>query len=289
MRSWHIVALVVMNLFWATTYPVFKVLSQHLSSGGVATLRYGFAAVIIAVLWRWLPGAAPRGRDWWRVLLIGVVVFGLAPRLQVEAVRRGQAGDTSLLVALEPLVTAVAAAIFLREHIVPRRWWGFGLGMTGVVLLSNVWRGSTPLHGLLPNLLFILSFFCEATYSVAGKPLLERTSPLKLLGGALILALPTNLAIEWLAGNGGVSAVAHIPLKAWLLLVYLAVICTVVGYGLWFMVIREAEVNIASLTIFVQPVTGLLLSVFWLGEQAHLGQLWGGLAILAGLTIGLRR
>jgi drug/metabolite transporter (DMT)-like permease len=289
MRFWHVLALVVMNLFWATTYPVFKVLSQHLTSGGVATLRYGLAAVILAVLWRWLPGQGPRTRDWLRVLVIGLVVFGLAPRLQVEAVRRGQAGDTSLLVALEPLVTAVAAAIFLREHIASRRWWGFLLGMAGVVLLSNVWRGSTPLVGLLPNAMFIASFFCEATYSVAGKPLLDRTSPFKLLGGALILALPINLGIEMLLDNGSLHAAAHLPPFAWGLLVYLAVICTVVGYGLWFLVIREADVNVASLTIFVQPVTGLILSVVWLGESVHVGQLWGGLAILTGLIIGLRR
>ena len=42
--------------------------------------------------------------------------------------------------AVEPLITSVAAALFLREHIGPRRLAGFGLGMCGVVLLNGVWR-----------------------------------------------------------------------------------------------------------------------------------------------------
>jgi hypothetical protein len=53
-------------------------------------------------------------------------------------------------------------------------------------------------------------------------------------------------------------------------------------------VIRETEVNLAGMTVFVQPLAGLALSVLWVGESLHWGQLWGSLAIIAGLIIALR-
>jgi drug/metabolite transporter (DMT)-like permease len=75
---------------------------------------------------------------------------------------------------------------------------------------------------------------------------------------------------------------------AWLFVLYLAIVCTIVGYTLWFIVIRESEVNIAGLTVLVQPVAGLFLSVLWIGERLHWGQLWGSAVIVVGLAIGLR-
>src|SRR2546422_559397 len=129
MKPLFLVLLVGMNLLWAASYPIFKVLGEHLSSGSIATARFGLAALVLLALWPWLPGKGPHGRDLVRVMLIGLFVFCLAPRLQIEGVHRGQAGDTSLLLALDPLITSLAAALFLREQIPAQRWWGCTLGM----------------------------------------------------------------------------------------------------------------------------------------------------------------
>src|SRR5438105_2487729 len=227
-----------MNLLWAGSYSIFKILAPRLDSGSIATLRFGLAALCLVAAWRWLPGKGPRGRDLFRALWMGIFVFCMAPRLQIEGVHRGQAGDTSLLIALDPLITSIAAAIFLREQIAPRRWWGCTLGMFGVILLSQVWlKNAQPLHGLLANLIFISSFFCEAVYSVLGKPALERVGTLKLLGSGLLAGTMLNVAIDLLTGTPTFADAQLLPTKAWLLLLYLAAVCTLLGYSLWFVVI----------------------------------------------------
>ena len=289
MRPLFLILLIGMNLLWAGSYSIFKVLAIHLSSGSIATLRFGLAAVCLLAIWPWLPGKGPRGRDLIRVALIGLFVFCLAPRLQIEGVHRGQAGDTSLLIALDPLITSLAAAIFLRERVAPRRWWGCTLGMVGVALLSQPWREDVRLlQGLLPNLLFVASFFGEATYSVLGKPALERVGTLKLLGGGLVAGTVVNVSLDLLTKAPTFSVLPTLPAKVWMMLIYLALICTLVGYALWYVVIRETEVNLVGMTVFAQPVAGLIISVLWVGESLHWGQLWGSLAIIAGLVIALR-
>ncbi len=285
--------LVGMNLLWAGSYSIFRTLTEqeHLSSGTITTLRFGLAAICLLAAWPWLPGRGPKLGDLWRVVLLGAVVFCLAPRLQVEAVHQSQAGDASLLMALDPLITALAAAIFLAEKIPARRWWGCGLGMLGVVLLSKVWwNEAQPLEGLLANVFFIASMFCEAGYSVLGKPLLGRVGALKLLGSGLIAGTFINLLWDGLIGGTDNLAVAKtMSVSAWLFIIYLAVICTVVGYSLWYVVIRETEVNVTGLTVLVQPLAGWAISILWLKEALHWGQLWGSVAIVGGLIIGLRR
>ena len=68
--------------------------------------------------------------------------------------------------AFEPLITSVIAGIFLREHIGPRRWAGFALGLAGVALLHGVWHADFRWTGLRASLIFVSSFICEAIYSV---------------------------------------------------------------------------------------------------------------------------
>lgn len=274
--------LIAMNLLWACTVSMYKYLGAYLDAGAIATIRYGLSAVCVLAIWPWLPGKAPCGKDLIRALIMGVIVFCISPRLQIEGVHRGQAGDTSLLIALEPLIVAVGAALVLKERIAPRRWWGFTLGMLGMLLISRIWRDDVKaLQGFVANSLFVLSFVCEAMFSLLGKPMLERVSIMKLLGCGLIGGTIANVAIS------GVHVPA-IPVQAWLVLAYLAIVCSVVGYALWYFAIKRAPVNLVGFTVFVQPVAGLALAAIWIGETLHWGQLWGSVVIVLGLLIGLR-
>src|SRR5688572_24943917 len=271
-----------MNLLWAGTVSMYKYLGPYLDAGTIATLRYGISAVCVAALLPWLPGKGPRGKDLLRALIMGVIVFSLSPRLQIAGVHRGHAGDTSLLIALEPLIVALGAVLVLKEKITARRWWGFVFGMLGVALISRVWRDDVQgLRGFAANLIFISSFICEALFSLIGKPMLHRVSPIKLVGCGLIGATVANVTVS------GVQVPA-IPVQAWLVLAYLAIICTAFGYALWYFAIERAPVNLVGLTVYTQPVAGLLLATLWLGAPLHWGQLWGSLVIIVGLMIGLR-
>ncbi len=292
MKPSHLIALLLMNVFWAGTYTAFKALSAHLTVSEIVTARFGLAALLAALLWPLLRGAAPRGRDLVKTALMGVLVFAVGPRIQVFAVNLGKAGDSAVVVAIEPLITAVAAALFLREHVPARRWLGFLIGMFGVVILNGAWRLDLNWTTLAANVIFISSFICESAYSVIGKPLLERANPLKIVAISLILGTVLNLlwgSIET-AVTGRESpwtSLRQLPVTVWLTLLFLAVICTVVGYTLWYIVIRQSDVSLAALTILVQPVFGVAIAAWFLGESVHWGQLWGMAVIVAGLACGL--
>src|SRR3954469_11690870 len=140
MRPSYLILLLVMNFFWAAVYSAYKILGEGLPTGGIVTLRFGLAGVCLALCWRFFPGPAPRGRDLVMTCVMGLLLYGIGQRLQVYGNNLGTAGNSSVLMSLEPLMTSVAAAIFLRERIGPRRIAGFGLALAGVGLLNGVWR-----------------------------------------------------------------------------------------------------------------------------------------------------
>jgi drug/metabolite transporter (DMT)-like permease len=286
LKPLQLILLVLMNCCWAASYTVFKELSPWLNPGSVATLRFGISGLVMLCCWPWLPGLTPRGRDLARAILIGLATFVLGPRLQVAGVQLGSAAGASVLLALEPLIVSVSAGIFLREPIGPRRWIGFAFGLSGVLLMAKVSRSDFHWSALMANVLVVLSFFCDSVYSVVGKPLLARAGLLKILAVALIAGTAANLCLD---GPHTIRCASALPGRAWLLVAFLSVVCTLAGYWLWFAVIREAPVSTVALTVFVQPLAGIVIAVEFLRESVRWAQLSGALAIFAGIAIGLSR
>jgi len=287
MKPAYLIILLLMNFFWGSVYSAYKVMGQDsLPTGAIVTLRFGLAALSLLALWPWLPGPAPRGRDLVKTCGMGLMLYVIGQRLQVYGNNLGTATNSSVLMAIEPLITSLGAALFLKEHLGPRRIAGFLLGLVGVAILNRVWRPDFHWTGLAGSAIFVSSFVLEAAYSIIAKPIIARASVMKMLALSLLAGTVANLVID---GPQTLVVARELPLKAWLLLLYLAIVCTSVGYTVWFIVIRECPVNIAGLTIFAQSVFGAGVAAVWLREELHWGHLFGSLTIIAGLFLGLSR
>lgn len=290
MKVAHLVLLLLMNMCWATIYSAYKFIEHEIPAEGAApaivTIRFGLAALCLLLAWPWLPGPSPKGKDFGIACLMGLVLFVLGQRLQVYGNQLGSAGNSSVLMAVEPLMTSVAGAIFFRERIGPRRFAGFLLALCGVAVLNRVWQPGFQITGLLPSVIFLSSFVCESAYSVLGKPVIMRVSVMKVLAVSLAVGVLANLAID---GGNTVRAARQLSPYSWVLMVWLAVVCTAIGYAIWFIVIRECPMNVAALTIFAQSVFGILFAAMFVGEKLHWGHLFGSLVIVGGLGLGLSR
>jgi drug/metabolite transporter (DMT)-like permease len=109
---------------------------------------------------------------------------------------------------------------------------------------------------------------------------------MKMLAISLAVGTAVNLLID---GGTTFAAVHTLSIQSWLILLGLAIICTAVGYSVWFMIIRECPVNVAALTVFAQSIFGVGLAAFWLREPLRWGQFFGCLSIVGGLVLGLSR
>lgn len=287
MKPAYSLILIVLNFFWGAVPSAYKVIGQdHFPVGGIVTLRFGLAGLCFLLVWPWLPGPAPRGRNLLKTCLMGLILYVLGQRLQVYGNELGTAGNSSVLMGIEPLLTSLAAAWFLREPIGGRRLGGFILGLVGVALLNRAWRADFHWTGLAASLIFISSFVCEAAYSVMGKPIVAEASVMKMLAISLLVGTAANVLID---GPATLVAARCLTPEAWALLLGLAVICTVVGYTAWFMIIRDCPVSAAALTILFQSIFGAAIAAIWLGERLHWGHLLGALTIGTGLALGWAR
>jgi drug/metabolite transporter (DMT)-like permease len=287
MKLSHLWLLLILNCGWATVPTVATRLEGLLSPREFVFLRYALAFAGLLLLWPWLPGRMPRGRDFWRTAVMGIVVFNVGHLLQIAGIQLSRASDASILLALDPLVSSLGAALFLHERIPVRRWCGFAAAIAGVIVMS-MWRRGGPLPGLLANLLIVMSFVSEAVWSVMGKPLVGRWGIPKVAGLALGAGTLANMLLLVPDAASHAAVFREVPGSAWVTLGFLGVFLTSFGYCAWYLVIREVPVSVAAMTIYLQPLVGTAMAVLWTGERLHLGHVAGGAAILAGLVIGMR-
>jgi len=119
---------------------------------------------------------------------------------------------------------------------------------------------------------------------VIGKPIIHRASMMKMLAISLAVGTSINLLVD---GKATFMAAKTLSFAAWLLLIWMGVICTAVGYTVWFIVIRECPVNVAALTIFAQTVFGIAIAALWVGEKLQWEHVFGSITIVSGLAVGL--
>jgi drug/metabolite transporter (DMT)-like permease len=162
-----------------------------------------------------------------------------------------------VLASTGPLWIALLAPALLRERLGVATLVGLVLALAGVSVVMGLGVGQPQdlAGGLTGNLIILLSSAAAAVYTVLGKGLAQRYSPLTFctvscLGGA-VASVP--LAIWELAAAGPVTAPT--PL-GWALLVYLGVLVTCFGFGVWFWGLRALPAARAGALMFLQPLSG---------------------------------
>jgi len=109
----------------------------------------------------------------------------------------------------------------------------------------------------------------------AGVPALETTT------GALLIALPLFL-LSWIAFDGELPQ--NLSPKATWSIIYLGIFGSVLGFALYYYVLRQLQASRVALITLITPVIALLLGHYVNDEEFGL-RAWGGAAvILVGLA-----
>jgi len=236
----------------------------------------------LAVLALMLPAAllarAPwpaRPRDWLHIGVAGLLLHAVYLGGVFIAISRGlPAGVASLVVGVQPLLTAVGAGWLLGEAVRPRQWVGLGLGFVGVamVVYGKLGQGF-GLDALWPAIAALAGITAGTLYQKRYCPRLDWRS------GAVAQFLPTAVLTGLLAGWTEVRPV-HWSGEFAFALGWLVLVLSLGAVSLLNWLIHDGEVvNVASLFYLVPPCTALFA---W----ALFGETLTGLA-LAGMGLAV--
>lgn len=192
-------------------------------------------------------------------------------------------GLISVIFGLSPLVTGVFAALWLSERtLTPVRIAGLGLALGGLWLIfGQPWPGDS--RATLGTLAVVAGMVMQALGLVWIKRLNVRASALAITTGSLGVATPL-FVLAWLVADA-----ARLPpdttLRAGAAIVYLGVLGSVVGFTLYYYVIKHLDAGRVALIMLVTPVAALLLGQT-LNAEFIPARGWAGIALIgAGLLL----
>jgi drug/metabolite transporter (DMT)-like permease len=274
-------------VFWAGNFIVVKGAVGVVPPIAFTFLRYVLASVTLLVLLRWREGAIrlPHG-DILRLALLGSVGFGCYQVIWPVALQTIPAGDSALLIATTPVITALLAIAVGADAANPVKVTGALISFVGVALVIAAGQGVNLGVSLVGDLLTLGAAVCWALYTVYGAGILQRHSPLvattwAILAGTLFMA------------PFGVAQLATTDLAAFGPAVLLAIVYAgtlaagfsnvIVFHGLKLL----GPTRVTAFQVLVPPLAVVLAAIF-LGEAIRPVQIAGGVIILAGVAL-LRR
>jgi drug/metabolite transporter (DMT)-like permease len=269
--------------FWASAYAGIRDALQAFGPGQVALARLLVAAAVLALYAVATRMRMPEKRDLPVVLLAGLLAFAVYHVALNYGEITVSAGAAGVLIATAPVFTALLAATFLGERLRPMGWAGMAVSFAGAALISVDEGGGLALD---PGaFLILLSAVCVSVYFVFQRPYLAKYGALAFTtyaiwaGTVFVLPYLPGLFLQSLTAPTGTS----------LVLVYLGLFPTALGYVTYAYAMSRMNASAAVSFLYLIPVLAYLIGWAWLGEAPTSLSVLGGLLALAGVVLVNRR
>ena len=270
-------------LIWSTT-PLAIQWSAHgegFAFAVFARMAIGFAVCLVLL-------AATRTAFVWtpatrRLYAISGVSLGASMLLTYWGALNVPSGLISVIFGLSPLVTGVFAALWLSERtLTPLRLAGLVIALAGLwTIFGQPWPGGRD--ATLGTAAVVGGMIVQALGLVWIKRLNVRISALAITTGSLGVALP-GFALAWVFAESA-QWPTDLEARAGAAIVYLGVLGSVVGFTLYYYVIKHLDAGRVALVTLVTPVAALLLGQTLNAEFIPAAG-WAGIALIgAGLVL----
>jgi O-acetylserine/cysteine efflux transporter len=267
---------------WGINFPATALALEHFPPLFLVALRFALVAIPTLIFIprpkvpvRWLVGVG---------LGIGVAQFAF---LYLGMAAGMPSGLASLVLQASAPLTVLIAGVWLREKITPRQAVGIAIAVLGLAAIA-VHRSQAA--ALLPVVLTLCGALGWAIGNVCSRKAqapnalhltlwMSVVPPIPMLALALVVEGPV------LIGESLATAFTLEALPSVLGLLYVVIVATIVGYGIWNGLMSRYPSSIVAPFSMLVPVVGVLASWVAFRELIDAVEFAAGIAVVGGVLI----
>jgi drug/metabolite transporter (DMT)-like permease len=207
------------------------------------------------------------------------------PLLLAWALRHVGSAHAAVITALAPLLTAVAAAVVMRQRGRPAFWW-CALGGCALVVLYSLLRADARGEGFAPSpvdgVLFIAVLAASVGY-VYGARVTPALGAERVICWVTLVALPFTVPCALLNWPS-----APVAASAWLGFAYVSLFSMWIGFFAWYRALAVGGALRVSQVQLLQPFFAIGFAWPLLGEPVEPLSLGFAIAVVATVWLGRR-
>ncbi len=274
MTTRQVLLALIVPITWGFGYALTKIGMEQFPPLLLMSLRFGIAGLILVWFtkppWEYM-------KDLFIVAFIGSTIqYGLT----YYGLKGIDVSTASILVQLEGPILALLSTLILKERLGWTRALGMGLAFAGVVVIA----GEPRLSSSLDSVALVISgavFWAIAQIMISR---LKSLSGITILAWVAIIASPQMLLISLAIEKDQWHSIVSASLVDWSIVFYLSFIMTVVGYSIWYHLLRICDVSKISPFLMLLPITSIIAGIALLDEQFTLAMGIGGLLVMTGVA-----
>jgi O-acetylserine/cysteine efflux transporter len=263
---------------WGVNFVVIKIGLQDLPPILFTALRFLFAALPLVFFVK-----RPQ-TSIGLVLAYGMFQFALQFTLLFTGIKLGlPAGLASLVIQLQAFFTIGLAVLMLGERPKGVQLLGALVAFCGMALVAMHLEGKATVIGFV---LVVLGGVCWAVANIVTKKMGQVNALSLVVWGALV-ATPPLLLASWIIEGGAAwqLAASNFSVKSLLTVLFQAYPNTILGFGIWSMLMRKyPTATVAPFSLLV-PVAGMVSAAIVLGEPLQWWKVAAGVLVLGGLAL----
>ena len=284
--------MVLLIVFWGSSFVVVKVLlGEGLSPIAVATFRFLVAGALFLIALLAKKTASPnyklgiKRRDLPALLALALLGVTFFFTIQYTGIQLAGASIAAILVCLlSPILITVFSGRLFGERLTKRQLIGIATAIGGTLLVvsTDLLNLEGSLESLVGTLILLSTPVMWAAYSLLGQKIMQKydaflvVSYVSLLGGLCLI--PFSLS------EGSFSQILTLSTMQWLGILYLAFTCSLVGYFIWFYVLKKAGAA-ASAFLFAEPLVTAVFAVMFVNEVLYPSVIAGAVLIFIGVFL----
>ena len=287
--------MLVLIAFWGSSFVVVKIaLREGLTPVALATFRFLIAGALFLIILIYrkvrkhdsIPSQSIDKKDLPLFVLLalsGVTFFFAA---QYTGIKMAGAAIAAIFVCLlSPILIAIFSAVVFKEQLRKRHIAGIGTAVIGTSIV--IAGGSLSFYGdsefLVGSLLLLFTPFLWTLYTLLGKKIVGKYEPslavtyITLLGGLCLV--PMSIA------ENSFQQILFLSINGWLAILFLSLTCSMLGYYIWFYVLKRVGATITSSFLFAEPLVTAVFAVVLVGEVMTWMTIAGGFLIFFGVAL----
>lgn len=278
-----ILALIIANVIWGASFPVYKWALSDIPSLTFVFLRFYIAALIL------LPfvykDLKVKREDWWDLFLLSFVGITVSISLLILGLKLSSSINAPIIMSAGPVILIIGSFFYLKEKLKKKVVAGTTISLLGVlvIVLMPVFKEGLD-GGILGNLLLVGAAITSVVHALLLKKIMPKYKPLTIAFWQFLIGSIPLLPFFFIELNQ-THWTANINMKIIIGIFFGAVLATAVAHSIYAYGIKFIKASEVGVFTYVDPVATIIVAMPLLNEKITPLYIFGAFFVFLGIFI----